>query len=71
MDSFQITSQTGVDDVLRQVPQANRLFIAHHLDCIGCRLARFCTLEDVSRHYPLDLQTFITDLQKFVSFEGE
>jgi hypothetical protein len=52
-----------VDPVLRQLPQAAHIFITYHTDCIGCSLANYCTLEEVSQHYHLDLQRLIADLQ--------
>ena len=60
---MQITSKSRVDEVLRQVPQASHQFVALHTDCVGCHLARFCTLEDVSVHYHLDLQALVAALQ--------
>jgi len=58
-----INPSSTVDDVLRQVPGAAHVFIASHTDCIGCSLARFCTLEEVSQHYSLDLTQLIDNLQ--------
>ena len=59
-----INASSTVDDVLRQVPGAAHVFITSHTDCIGCSLARFCTLEEVSQHYSLDLPHLIADLHK-------
>ena len=58
-----ITSTTRVDDLLRQIPQSSHVMVAFHTDCVGCHLARFCTLEEVSLHYRLDLRTLIAALQ--------
>jgi hybrid cluster-associated redox disulfide protein len=58
-----IDASARVDAVLRQAPQAAHVFITYHTDCIGCSLANFCTLEEVSQHYRLDLQRLIADLQ--------
>jgi hybrid cluster-associated redox disulfide protein len=58
-----ITAETRVDDVLRNLPRAGRVFLDRHTDCIGCYLARFCTLEEVTAHYHLDLQALVASLQ--------
>ena len=64
MSALLITPKTLVADVLRQVPQSSHVFIANHTDCVGCRLVRFCTLEEVARQYPMDLTAFIADLAR-------
>jgi len=58
-----ISPTTRVDEILRQMPQFSHTFVALHTDCVGCHLARFCTLEDVSSHYHLDVQALIIALQ--------
>jgi hybrid cluster-associated redox disulfide protein len=58
-----LDASTPVDAVLRQAPGAAHVFIAHHTACIGCSLAQFCMLEDAARHYRLDLQQLIAELQ--------
>jgi hybrid cluster-associated redox disulfide protein len=58
-----ITPTTRVDDILRQVPQSSHVLLAFHTDCVGCHLARFCTVEEVSLHYRLDFQSLIDALR--------
>ena len=41
----------SVQQVLDEHPEANRAFRALKTQCVGCYLARFCTLEDVARTY--------------------
>lgn len=60
-----IIAATRVDEILRSLPQAGRVFLDWHTDCIGCHLARFCTLEDVARHYHLDLPALVASLQAY------
>lgn len=60
---MRITAETRVDDVLRSLPRAGRVFLDWHTDCIGCYLARFCTLEEVATHYHLELQALVASLQ--------
>ena len=49
MNALTITPDALVDDILRSLPQARRLFLTLHADCIGCGLGRFCTLEEAAR----------------------
>lgn len=63
---MRITAETRVDEILRSQPQAGRVFLDWHTDCIGCHLARFCTLEEVARHYHLDLPALVASLQAYV-----
>jgi hybrid cluster-associated redox disulfide protein len=52
-----------VEEVFRNSPDATRVFIKYHTDCVGCRLARFCTLEEVAKVYELDLDFFLNELR--------
>lgn len=40
------------------------VFIGHHTACVGCYLARFCTLSDVARTYSLPLDVLLDELQR-------
>jgi hybrid cluster-associated redox disulfide protein len=62
---MRITAETQVDEILRGLPRAGRVFLDWHTACIGCHLARFCTLEDVARHYHLDLAALVASLQVY------
>jgi hybrid cluster-associated redox disulfide protein len=52
-----------VQDFLQACPKAAQVFIRYKTDCIGCRLERFCTLEDVTSSYRLDAEDFLNALQ--------
>ena len=52
-----------VQDFLQACPEAAKVFIRYKTDCIGCRLERFCTLEDVTSSYRLDAEDFLNALQ--------
>jgi hybrid cluster-associated redox disulfide protein len=58
-----LTKDWTVQDLLQACPGAAQVFIRYKTDCIGCRLERFCTLEDVSSSYRLDAQDFLNALQ--------
>jgi hypothetical protein len=67
MQMIDISSTTLVDDILHLFPCTSRFFLDLHSDCIGCQMARFCSLEDVAMHYQLGLETLLTRLQAYAS----
>ena len=62
-----LTKDWTVEQVLESYPHAADVFIRLKADCIGCRLDKFCTLEEVARDYGLDLEGFLADLEEIVS----
>ena len=59
----QISQDWTVEQTLRTCPRAIRVFLHFRTDCVGCWLSRFCTLEEVSHKYHLDLEAFLNALQ--------
>jgi len=55
-----LLSHTLIAKMLNCSPQAAALLIDLHVECIGCSMNKFCTLEDMSRHYELDLDHILT-----------
>jgi hypothetical protein len=58
-------NETTVADLLKQTPMAVRFFINQQTACVGCYLAKFCTLKDVVNAYQLEEKTFLRELAKF------
>lgn len=54
----EISPDTRVVDVL-DWPSTVDVFFSHKLDCVGCLMSPFCTLEEVSRVYKLPLEILI------------
>lgn len=63
MTQNSIAPDWPVEQVLKQSPQAVEVFLRFKTDCVGCWLARFCTLQEVSRHYQLDSGALVSALQ--------
>lgn len=59
-DDFQMT----VEETFARFPGAAGVFLAFRTGCVGCRLARFCTLADVARVYELPLQDLLGKLRE-------
>jgi hybrid cluster-associated redox disulfide protein len=58
------TPQTPISTVLETLPEAAAVFIAKGTDCVGCMIAHFCTLEEMSLHYGLKVEDFLTELEE-------
>ncbi|OGO75636.1 MAG: hypothetical protein A3K45_07790 [Chloroflexi bacterium RIFOXYC12_FULL_59_14] len=58
-------NETTVADLLKKAPEAVRFFINQQTACVGCYLAKFCTLKDVVNAYQLEEKTFLQELAKF------
>ena len=56
--------ESSVAELLMKNPQAVRVFINHHTACVGCYLARFCTVNEVIDIYSLDEDEFIKEVAK-------
>ena len=55
----------SVEDILKSTPSTIKFFISQHADCIGCRMAHFCSLRDVIKTYELDEKKFLKELSKY------
>ena len=64
-DDFEI-SETSVERLLKDTPQAARFFLNWKLGCVGCGFARFCTLEDVVKTYQIDGEKFLEEAKKLI-----
>ena len=64
----EISKDWTVDQVLKAHTQLAVVLLHWKTDCVGCRLDRFCTLEDVARNYGFDLEAFLKDLK--IAIEG-
>jgi hybrid cluster-associated redox disulfide protein len=64
MDTPAIHKDLTVEQILSVRPQAAQTFREMKTACLGCRLERFCSLEQVARQYDLDLNIFLARLQQ-------
>ncbi len=54
----------SVLQILRRNPAAAQAFIDMRTQCVGCPIARFCTLRDVAAFYDLPLEDLLRRLQR-------
>ena len=59
-------AEITVADLLKSNPAAVSFFIHQQTACVGCYLAKFCTLEDVINTYQLSQQSFLEELAKII-----
>ena len=60
------TKDWTVEQVLKYYPPTAEMFIRLNIDCVGCRLDRFCTLEEVARDYCIVLDVLLAELQEAI-----
>jgi len=58
--------ETSIAELLQKFPQTSRFFISQKTGCVGCYMARFCSLEDVISTYEKDKATFFVELKKII-----
>lgn len=62
-----LSPQTIIADLLGASPQLAGLLLELRVDCIGCSMNKFCTLEDLCSRYGLDLDQIISRIQTKLS----
>ena len=58
-----LSSSMLISDLLACSPLIAPLLVELHVDCLGCSMNKFCTLEELCRQYKLDLETVIVSIQ--------
>ena len=53
-----------VADLLGTFPHMASLLLELRLDCLGCSMNKFCTLEELCKQYELDVETFTCKIQE-------
>jgi hybrid cluster-associated redox disulfide protein len=65
--STQITPSQNVAELLAHWPEVIPLFLSRRMNCVGCTMARFETLSEVTAIYALDIQLFLADIQQTIT----
>jgi hypothetical protein len=53
-----------VADLLDYSPLVVPLLLELRVDCVGCSMNKYCTLEDLCAQYELDLETILGRIQE-------
>lgn len=63
----QMIDQSSIQEILREYPEVIPVFIQLKTQCIGCAFERFCTLEDVSKHYEIPINELVEFLSRVIA----
>jgi hybrid cluster-associated redox disulfide protein len=66
MEPQQISQNWTVSEVLQKYPGTSRVFLEKKTLCLGCYMARFCSLKDVAQVYGLKKETLVCEMQQAV-----
>ena len=67
MNANALSAEATVAQALDANPAVAAVLTAHRTACVGCYLARFCTLRDTSNYYEIPLEAFIDELRHAAS----
>lgn len=59
-----LSSKNLVADLLDASPLAVSLLLELRVDCVGCPMVRFCSLEELCAYYELDLDSVMRRIQE-------
>lgn len=65
-----LLSHMLVADLLTYSPLIAPLLFELRVDCLGCSMKKFCSLEELSRQYKMDLETLIAIIQERVNYNA-
>jgi len=57
-----LQAQMTVEEVLQKWPETWTVLLSKRINCTGCFLQRFCTLQDVAETYQVSLTALIGEL---------
>jgi hybrid cluster-associated redox disulfide protein len=64
MEPQSISQSLTVFEILQKYPETSRVFIEEKTACIGCYMARFCSLRDVAQVYGLETETLVHEMRQ-------
>lgn len=59
-----VSPQTLIADLLDGSQPIARLLLELRVDCLGCSMNRFCTIEELCAHYDLDLKRVLSKVEE-------
>ena len=59
-----LTQDLTVEETLQHWPQTAKVFLRRRMACVGCTIAPFETLGEVSKIYDINAEQFLQELQK-------
>lgn len=53
-----------VDDIMREFPATIRIFLDYRMNCVGCPIGEFHTVEDSCREHNVNAEEFLAALRQ-------
>ena len=66
-ESSQFGFKMTVDEVMRRWPATIRVFLDFHMNCVGCPIAEFHTVEDACREHGTVPGDFLSTLRAYAA----
>lgn len=67
MEKVSLNPQTTVADLICAWPQVIPVFLHRQMNCVGCSMSAFETLEDAARIYEINFDEFFNELKNLIS----
>jgi hybrid cluster-associated redox disulfide protein len=61
-----LSPSTLLADLLASSPLTARTLLDLRVDCIGCSMNKFCTLEELCQHYGLEIEMVMEKLREYL-----
>lgn len=61
-----LEADSVVGEVMRRSPGTIRVFLDFRMNCVGCPIAWFHTIDDSCREYGVDVQEFLAALRRHI-----
>jgi hybrid cluster-associated redox disulfide protein len=71
MEYLHLSADLTVDEVLDRWPETIPTFFRYRMACVGCPMAPFETLLEVAAIYGLDLDCFLSELERVIQLKKE
>ena len=65
-----ITAHSLIQAVVERNPEVVEVFVRHRLQCAGCCISPFHTIEDSAREYAVALEPLLRDLNRAIASEA-
>lgn len=66
-----LSAQTLLVNIIDRSPLTADMLIHLNVACVGCSMNKFCTIDDLCRHYRLDLQEILSSIQEKVGLDKQ
>jgi hypothetical protein len=66
-----LSPQTVLAELLNGSPLVVSLLLELRVDCVGCSMNKFCTLEELCTQYELDLENVICKVQERMNIKTD